>query len=172
MFLTPTFCHFSIEVEGVSAHHTHFPEGKTEAQKHGEIRRSAHNGERQSGVVQRLLPPHRLRCAGSLTWAQGPTLPRARRRAWEVLRDGGHVVVELGQEAREAEWLVHADDVLQLLWCVGREGDAPLPGDKTMGVMDNPGQDLTNSLRGAEVHLTPLIGQMGKLRPKAYRTRT
>lgn len=147
MFLTPTFCHFSIEVEGGSAHHTHFQEGKTEAQKHGEIHRSAHNGERQSRVIQRLLPPHRLRCAGSPMWAQGPTLPRV-RGGWEDLRDGGHVVGELGQEAWEAERLVHTDDVLQLLWCVGREGDAPLPGDKTMRVMDHPGQDLTNSLRG------------------------
>lgn len=46
-------------------------------------------------------------------------------------RNGRHVVVELGQEAREAERLVHADEVLQLLSCAGREGDAPLPGDKT-----------------------------------------
>lgn len=46
-------------------------------------------------------------------------------------RNGRHVVVELGQEAREVEWLVHADDVLQLLSCAGREGEPPLPGDKT-----------------------------------------
>lgn len=46
-------------------------------------------------------------------------------------RDGRHVVVELGQEAREAEWLVHANDVLQFLNCVSREGDPPLSGDKT-----------------------------------------
>lgn len=46
-------------------------------------------------------------------------------------RDGRHVVVELGQEAREGEWLVHANDVLQILSCVSREGDPSLPGDKT-----------------------------------------
>lgn len=51
----------------------------------------------------------------------------------EDSRDGRHIVVELLQELREAERLVHADDFLQLLNCVGREGDPPQPGDKTGG---------------------------------------
>ena len=48
-------------------------------------------------------------------------------------RNGGHVVVKLGQEFWEAERLVHANDVLQLLDGVSWEGDPPLPGDKTGG---------------------------------------
>lgn len=48
-------------------------------------------------------------------------------------RDGGHVVLKLGQEAREAERLVYADDGLQLLCGVGGEGNAPLPVDNSAG---------------------------------------
>lgn len=55
------------------------------------------------------------------------------------LRDGRHVVIELGQEAWERERLVHADNVTQPLHCICREGDASLPKNKIEGEGLQPG---------------------------------
>lgn len=78
----------------------------------------------------------------------------------EDSRDGRHVVVELLQELWEAEWLVHADDFLQLLSCVGREGDPPQPGDKTEGWWTAPGQDPADSSGGHSWKLGDLSIQL------------
>lgn len=95
---------------GVSAHHTHFPEGKAKAQRHGRFAAGV-----RPMVRGRAEYPSAFSCptgcgvqAGG--WQHDRTLPRA--WGWEDSRNGRHVVVELGQELWEAEWLVHANDVL------------------------------------------------------------
>lgn len=88
-------------------------------------------------------------------------------------RDGGHVVVKLGQEAGEAERLVHADDVLQLPWGLSREGNPPLPGNQTGRPVGYFRADANELLPGAGAGTpgplppTPPTEQTGKRRPGA-----
>lgn len=144
-----TLCRFPVEVEEISRCYTHFPEGENEDLKGmGRVSTRIHEDEQQSWGLRAPSPTPQgevqAQVAGTGSGARG-------RGSGVDSRDGGHVVVKLGQEAGEAERLVHADDVLQLLYSLSREGNPPLPANKAVraaedGIRLTPHRDQSRTL--------------------------